>query len=234
MTTATQIIDRALKIAGVLGEGETATSEEAADGLVSLNDMVDSWNIERLAIYQIQEENFTLTIGDNSYTIGSGGDFNTTRPVKIENAFIRQNGNDYPVVIINNQAFDNITTKAVQSDLPDQLYYEPSFPLGTIHIYETPSAANDIYINSWKSLHSFSSLTTTLSLPPGYERALKYNLASELAPEYGMTLTAKAEQIATESKGRIKTLNAANNPLIARVDYGAVSNARRYNIYSDR
>lgn len=43
MTTAGDIINRALKDAGVIAAGETAPAEDAADALAALNDIVMQW-----------------------------------------------------------------------------------------------------------------------------------------------------------------------------------------------
>ena len=43
MTTAGDIINRALKDAGVIATGETAPAEDAADALVALNNIILQW-----------------------------------------------------------------------------------------------------------------------------------------------------------------------------------------------
>ena len=47
-----------------------------------------------------------------------------------------------------------------------------------------------------------------LPLPPGYERALRYALAVELAPEFGKTPSPIVLSTAAESFGLIKSRNA--------------------------
>lgn len=217
MSTALTIIKASLKLIGALGQGETPSDADAADGLEALNTMLDSWQTKRLYVYQIKEENFSLTGSKGTYTIGSGGDFNTTRPIKISDAFIRENGVDYGLNIIEQRDdFNRISVKSVESNIPDYLYYETGFPLGTIHLWSVPNTANDLFINSWQTLQSFSGLTTQLSLPPGYERAIKYNLALELAPLFGVTPTDEVKRIAKESSGSIKRVN--NRALTSSLD----------------
>jgi hypothetical protein len=109
--TALDIIKRAMRICGVIGQNETPTSSEADDGLVALNDMLDSWSTDRTYIYSILQENFPLSAGVVTYTIGTGGTFNTNRPIAIDNVFIRLNGADFPVKEINSQDYNSITVK---------------------------------------------------------------------------------------------------------------------------
>lgn len=231
MATANDIINRAMRIAGILGESEIATAAQAADGLTSLNDMLASWQIKRGLIFHTKEISFSLIADQSTYTIGSGGDFNTTRPDYIEYAYIQKSGIDYPVEIVTLESFKGITSKTVDSDLPDHLYYETAFPLGKLHIYPTPSEANTLYLNVWNVVQSFSALTDAVSLPPGYERAIKYNLAAEIAPEYGVSITPEAAKIARDSKMNIIRRNA--RPVVARMDAGIVRSGDRYNIYGD-
>ena len=231
MTTANDLIARSLRIAGALGAGETMDSDEAADGLTALNTMLDSWRIKRAMVYHIKEEEFTLVAGQSVYTIGTGGNFSTTRPDKIEYAYIRENGNDYYMEVVTVDAFKRITNKTVSSDLPDHLYYETEYPLGKIHIYPEPSQANLIYLNTWQILQSFATLTEEIALPPGYERAIVYNLAEEIAPEFGVELSAGASKIANESKQNLVRINA--RPVIAKIDSAITGRGDRYNIYGD-
>src|SRR3990167_2508153 len=88
MATALGIIPRSMRLAGAIGKGETADADEAADGLVALNAMLDSWQIDRLLVYQIVQVSNTWPAATTSRTIGSGGNFTQQRPVRIDSAFV--------------------------------------------------------------------------------------------------------------------------------------------------
>ena len=45
-TTASDQINRALRLVGVLAEGETPSAETSQDALIALNQMIDSWSTE--------------------------------------------------------------------------------------------------------------------------------------------------------------------------------------------
>ena len=53
MATARDYITSSLKEIGVLGEQETPTAAQSADGLEALNDLIDQWAAIRLQIYSI-------------------------------------------------------------------------------------------------------------------------------------------------------------------------------------
>jgi hypothetical protein len=210
MATANDLITRALRLISVIGTGRRSpTANEAADGLVALNAMMESFSLERGLIHYLLEETHTLTTNVGSYTIGSGGDINTTVPVRIENAFIRDsNSYDYPLEIINNLAYDTVTLKTITSR-PQYLYFERSYPLGTIYLLYLPNLAETLHINSWKQLQTFSGLTTALSMPIGYEDMIVYNLAVRLHGEYpGSVLSDDARKIAKDTKANLIRINA--------------------------
>lgn len=228
-TTAQTIIDRAMRLIGALESGESPTADETADALIALNQMIDSWRNDRLIAYKLTNHTLTLVNGDNTYTIGSGGDINTTRPVKIDSAFVTEGGIDYPVEIIGKSAFDAISDKTTQSNLPSRLYYDPAYPTANIKLYPTPSTANVLTVSVWEPIGTFATAATSISLPPGYERALTYNLACEIAPEFQQPVPPKVEQNAIDSLAAIKRINVT--PIIAQVEFAM---GRRSDIESDQ
>src|ERR1017187_9802781 len=78
------LINSAFRKIGVIAAGELPNSDESADALISLNVMLESWSAEQVAIYQILNFQGLLVATQQAYTMGTGGNFNTARPIKIE------------------------------------------------------------------------------------------------------------------------------------------------------
>lgn len=211
MSTARDLINSSFRLIGVLAGGETASAQEMNDALATLNDMIDSWSNERLTIFNVAPETFPLVPAQQTYTMGTGGDFDTARPLKIENAKIQvvTNGqtNEYPLQISNQDQWADIRIKTVTTSLPSILYMDGAYPLQNLNLWPIPSVANSIILYSWKPLSDFSTLNTVASLPPGYSKALRYNLAIELAPEYGKQADQSVVAGAIEGKENIKRAN---------------------------
>lgn len=226
MATARAMILRSLRMNGEKVYGGTLTATEAVDHFNDLNTMLESWSTERLFIYQIIEEAFTLVIGSSAYTIGSGGNFNTTRPVKLEDTcFINYLSHLYQVNVLNERNFTALQTTGL-SGMPKNLYFDISVPLGTIYFDYSPDIAYSFHLKSWRQLQTFATIDTDVTFPLGYRRAIESNYAIESAP--GLTsVSPETARIAKESKAAIRTLNAPESVL--RLDLG-VAGRKRFDI----
>lgn len=218
--TGQEMVSASLRLIGALAANETPGASEAASALQALNDMLDSWSNERLTIFSIVREVFSLTAGKQTYTMGAGGDFATTRPMKIENAVIQLSVNsptvEIPMRILNKDQYAGIIVKTVESSYPLYLYNDDAFPLANVSVWPVPSATCSAALYSSKPLSNISTLTTALSFPPGYQEAIKFNLAIRLAPEYGRQVPDAIAAIAMESKANIKRMNI--KPYYLQVD----------------
>src|SRR5580765_4018790 len=85
-TTGRQIISDSLLTLGVLAQGEDVSPSNGAYCLTRLNSMIDSWQLQRQAMFQMERTTYPLVAGTQNYTIGVGGTFNQARPVRIEGA----------------------------------------------------------------------------------------------------------------------------------------------------
>lgn len=217
MATARDLINNSLRLIGAIATGETPSADEANDGLIALNNLVDSWSNEKLLIYNIVREEFSLTGGQQAYTIGATGNFATSRPLKIESASLEVQGSDpyeCPINIVDYDEWSRIASKEVTSSIPHTMYIEGTFPNETINLWPVPSEANKVVLYSRKPLTNFT-INTEIVLPPGYMRALVYNLALEIAPEYGKEPLSSVVNSAMEAKENIKRTNNTRTYLMS-------------------
>lgn len=212
------IIKRALRLIRVLGESEEPSSQESLDCMVAWNALLDAWGIERLMLYELQEESFTWPSNTTSRTIGSGGNFDTVRPVKIQSAFTRDSSNNDTVLkIIEREDYDRVEMKAQSGSVyPDYLWYDAVYPLGVLYLVQRPSSSVTLFISSWRAMTQFTSLATKIAFPPGYSRMFAFNLAVEVAPEFGKAPSADVVRIAKETKRHIKSTNLP--AMVAEID----------------
>jgi hypothetical protein len=231
--TAGDQINRALRLLGVLAEGETPTSAMSEDALVALNQMIDSWNTERLSVFCTQDQVFTWPSGEYIRTLGPTGDFVGNRPVLLDDAtYYRDAGTNvsYGIKFINQQQYDGIAVKTVTSTYPQVIFVNMGFPDVTMSIYPRPTRDLEWHFISVQELSQPATLVTELHFPPGYMRAFTYNLAMEIAPEFGVEPSPQVQRIAMTSKRNLKRINNPDD--VMALPYAIVATRQRFNIYA--
>jgi hypothetical protein len=211
------LIYTALRIAGVLAEpGRGPGNPELNEGGNVLNSLIDAWKIERLLVYAILRNVFDIVPSKATYSISAATDSDLVleRPSKIIQAgliWINATPNvETPLRVLTQQEWAAYSPKDMTSTAPSYLYYETTIPTGTIYLRPIPTTANKFSIYAWQTLQTIGALSDEMMLPWGYQRALEYNLAYELAQRYPkrQKMQPSAIGIARESKAWIKSINA--------------------------
>lgn len=233
MASAGDLINGALRLLGVLAEGETPSAETSADALTAMNQMIDSWNSERLSIFNTQDQTFTWPADTITRTLGPTGDFVGNRPVLLDDATYYRDPTtnvSFGIKFINQQQYDGIAVKTVTSTYPQVIWVNMTFPNITMTIYPKPTRALEWHFISVEELDQPATLATDILLPPGYLRAFRYNLACELAPEFGVEPSRQVQRIAMVSKRNIKRINNPDD--IMSLPYSLVATRQRFNVYA--
>jgi hypothetical protein len=233
MATAGDIIDGALRLIGQIAEGEVASAEASQDALLAMNQMIDSWNTERLMIYSTQDQVFTWPADQISRTLGPTGDFVGNRPVLLDDStYFRDPTTNvsFGVKLINQQQYNGIAVKTVTSTYPQVMWVNMEHPNIRMTIYPKPTRALEWHFISVDELTQPVTLATQLYLPPGYLRAFRYNLACEFAPEFGVEASPTVARIAMTSKRNLKRINNPDD--IMSLPYSLVATRQRFNVYA--
>jgi hypothetical protein len=230
--TAGDQINRALRLLGILAEGETPSASMSQDALMAMNQMIDSWNTERLSVFSTQDQVFTWPASLLSRTLGPTGDFVGNRPVLVDDAtyFKAPNGVSYGIKMINQQQYNGIAVKTVTSTYPQVLWVNMTFPNIELTVYPRPTQDLEWHIVSVEELTQPATLSTVMYYPPGYLRAFTYNLAMEFAPEFGVEPSPQVQRIAMTSKRDLKRINNPDD--VMALPYALVANRQRFNIYA--
>jgi len=233
METAGDLINGALRLLGVLAEGEVPSAETSQDALRAMDQMIDSWNTERLSVFSTQDQVFTWPAGAISRTLGPSGDFVGNRPVLLDDAtyFVQPGtGVSYGIKFINQQQYNGIAVKTVTSTFPQVIFVNMTYPDIEMFVYPRPTADLTWHFISVEELTQPATLDTNLTFPPGYLRAFRYNLACELAPEFGVEPSPQVQRLAMASKRNLKRINNPDD--IMSMPYSIIATRQRYNIYA--
>ena len=236
MTTARDIIDFALRDAGVLGVGQTASAEDINGGLRRLNMMLGQWNAQRFLVFRLMDA-WCQSTGAINYMVGPGGDIEMpVRPARIEGAFFRQGGStpqefaldgsiadgsdvlapaitggniiDWPLTLMESREEYNAIALKGLGMFPTAAYYDPQMPFGRLYVWAVPPSAYELHILVRAPLQAFQSLNDNFLLPPEYEEAIHYNLVVRLQNAYGLQPTPFAIDRARNAMSVIRSANA--------------------------
>lgn len=211
MTTAADIITLSLKDIGVLGESETASAELAADALTTLNQMLAMWQVDNLYVYAQTATTFTAT-GALSYTVGATGTVAIARPASIDSMYYNDGSLDLPVELMDTfEDYQDITTKTLAGNVR-VAYYQPSFPLGVLHVYPQP-ASGTVKILTKVKLPTYTAGANDLTMPPEFEMLVRYNLSEHLSISMSEQLRPDIAAMAMKTRRMAKRNNLRLNEL---------------------
>lgn len=183
MTLASDIVQDVVEMLGVYSPGETVSSADGARGLFLLNSMLDELAGENIFVYQtIASSGNGLTAGKAGYLVGPiGADITLARPSKISygegQASVTIAAATTLVRVVSAIEYQALLAYAPAAGTPDTLWYNPTYPNGTLNFLPVPSATGTFAFNPWSILTSFASLSTNVTLAPGMLDALRTNLA---------------------------------------------------------
>lgn len=231
------IVCDALIEIGALAPGETPGADEAQWAFRKFNDLIDTWQAQNAFVSSYAFNVYTLVANLSPHTIGPSGlaTFPTNgqpRPVRIESAaLLLQNSTssglvDLPINVRDRQWWAAQQVKNIQSDIPTDLYYDPTSPDGSLYFWPVPNALRQVRLEIWQTVSQFISIQDPIggpggpkTLPPGYRNALKLTLAEDLLS--GSNREASPSLIAKAMKARAAIFgNNVKSPRMATRDTG--------------
>lgn len=239
MTTPLDIINQALKKAGVLGVGQTALAEDINDAYSDLQDMLGQWQRKRWMIWHLVDY-ACMGTGNVSYTVGPNQQFNINpRPDRIESAFFRQvinepapNQIDYPLELIEaREDYNRIGLKQLQT-FPQYLFYDSAYPIALAYPWPLITAnLYELHLTVKETLAQFTSLNQQINLPLEYFAALKFNLAIRLCQAYQLPPDPTLIGLAKDAMNVIRNANLQIPRLKIPTD---LVRPGIYNVFSDQ
>lgn len=205
MPTVSELIHSSMRLIGAIAAGETLETNELNDALVTANQMLSSWNTEGASL--VARKRLTVNV------FGTNGPFSLPeRPVRIESASVASGGIDSQLEIVDSAGWETTPEKQAQTVYVRKLYCDYGYPAAAVYIAPIPRLAGLLEMWTYVPITQFPSLSTVIDLPPGYEAAVRYNLAIALLPEYPRSdvdpsLPAQAQNY----KASIVQLNQSNH-----------------------
>jgi hypothetical protein len=201
MPAANDIINPALKLLGVIAQGDTPATAESNDARAVLNAMIENWHLEDLNMIPRAVQVISLSAGTNSYAL-------SPRPTRILAAqHIITAGVTDPVDVMDEQRFAAIDNYGLSGGRLKGVWYDGQQSSPTLHV--APAAGGTLRLYTVGTLPTFGDLVTNQTFPVGYDDALIYCLACKLGPMFGRVVSADLRRAADEAKAAIRSANAA-------------------------
>ena len=196
--------------------------------LDSLQSMMDEWSNQHGIIVARTNTVYDIAESKLEYTIGPGGDFDGSRPQEIVQAyFLDASGNQWPIKLQDAGWWNRLIIRN-STGRSNGLYYEPTFPLGTIRLEYAPYDPKIGFL-TLDPLPVLTCLDDVIDLPPGYDKALTYNLAIEIAPYY--LDSAPSSVVIAQADNTLRNIKRQNRPLVnLRVDSELLNNRGYYDV----
>lgn len=232
MATPTTILTTSLRHLGVIGAADTTVdANDAQLCLDALKSLLDAWNLSPQNCVGLQELTHTPTSGDTAFTIGPTGDVVARQPARIVKAVYRRDGTDWPVDVVEVEEYASYSLKS-NASTPCCVALNRGYDTSTVYVYPAGDGVSQLRL--WVALDVVSSfdtlgLTTSLTLPNGYQNALEWCLAEEVASFFHVPdqILARVARRASISHRRIKRANSH----VPQLDVGR--NAEEYDLESD-
>jgi len=205
MATVSELIHSSMRLLGAIAAAETLETNELNDALVTANQLLSSWNTEGASLVARKRVVISVSATNGPFTL-------TERPVRIEAASVASGGIDSELEIVDSAGWEMIPEKQAQSVYVRKLYCDYGYPFAAVYIAPIPRLGGQLEMWIYVTMTQFSSLSQTIDLPPGYEMALRYNLAVALLPEYPRSeVDPTLLQQAQNYKASIVQLNSQNH-----------------------
>ncbi len=222
------LLTQAAQEIGATGQGETLSAPDAVALLNLANELLDSWNADRLAVYANVFTVYTLVPALQPHTIGPTGATYTVaqRPVSIDGANIVINTDPNntvrtPLNLRDDDWWLGQAVRQVTSQLPTDLYYSADWPNGSIYLWPVPTTAYGLELET-RTLLSSIDFDTVFSLPPGYRSALRLSIAEMACELFGRAIPAMLPRRAAMARGRMFS-NNSETPRLTTKDAGMPS-----------
>lgn len=223
MGTIVTLISDSLKEIIALSDGEIATAEAVEDGKRKLQELLQSWAAEGLMVPYLTTETFAGDSTKSAYLWATGGDFNSATPNVVRNVSFVLATYQKDLVRMDRRGYGQLPVTGTVSE-PRFFMYELQSAGGYFYLDCAPYAGS-LKITSEKPLDTTFELTDAVEFPAHYTRALRTNLAIDLAPSYDKTVSAELARNARESKNTVRRFNAQPAPTM---QHGVPGQRRTY------
>lgn len=239
-----QIISSSLRKIGVLEIGAVPDADTIANASMALNLFVKQMSTEGLKMWKNSELIIPLTANQTTYTLGGSTSALmydslaptiaiTDKPLKAIQGFYRNLQStpniDVPVLLLSKQEY-NVLGSKYSTGTANSIFYDPKKLNGILYVYLTPdlnSQTNlELHIVCQMPLDDLNASSDVPDFPNEWMNCLVWNLADQLALEYGVPMNHRQEltQRAMMYKTQLTDWDEESSSIFFQPDFRSTSN----------
>ncbi len=181
------IIKAALRKCGALAEGETPSTESITNCNQALNNIVTRFSTLGMPLWKRIELPVNLVLNQKDYNINN--------VLKVMQVILKDTGGSQ-YELINKSRYDYNKLPYNTTGNPVHYTFTPSLENGTLTIWPAPDAgavaSKSLVVEYQKEFDGFFASTDTPDFPVYWTDAIIYELAVNIAPEFGVPLQDRA------------------------------------------
>ena len=178
------IIKAALRKCGVLSEGETPTTESITNCSQALNNIVVRFATLGMPLWKRTELPITIVATVKDYTVANS--------LKAPQVILKDTTGGVQYELLPKSRYDYNKLPRNTNGTPVHFTFNPNLENGTLTIWPIPDATaastKSIVVVYQKEFDGFFAASDTPDFPSYWTDALTYELAVNIAPEYGVPL----------------------------------------------
>lgn len=209
--TVYDIIQKALRVTGVVALGDTIDPLVFQEALMILNGLRAEWALN-IRNWKKYDKTFSAISNKQSITLGStltvSGDIlerpnSITDVILINGSQTSASSNNYKLQILPYEMYREKMVQGIYA-MPQAAYIDYEYPLTNIFFYPGLTAGWSIRVMGNSYMTDYENIGDTLLDPPEYFDALYLGLAQKLAPLYGIDLSVSVQTQAASAIKHIK------------------------------
>jgi len=206
--TPDRLILYALIDAGIIPEGQPPSSELYAEAANRLNDIVNHLQTQGLKLWTQEELTIALTQGVGAYSLGPGGVFISTRPLRVLQGIYQDNNNiRRPLIPLSRDEYTRLSILTQQGPM-NSYFVDKQQTNVIVNVWYPPdafTAANGtMRLVIQQQITNFTGLEDTMNFPIEWFLALRWILADEMCSGQPVAVQARCAQRAAMFRMQIE------------------------------
>lgn len=196
-----RIITAAMQDCKLLGKGDIPDSQDYADYLPRLNELINLWQTQGLKLWLQEDLAITPIAGTNLYSWGPTGTVTTPKPPRFLEAYYVDNANNRrPLIVLSRNEWDYLSTTVTQGSI-NSYFTDKQQELTNLYLWLTPdaqAATGTVHMLTQIPVNNIISITDQMNFPREWYIALHWGLADEISSGQPNSVIARCQAKAQE------------------------------------